>query len=161
MSKKIITVEEAKTIITELKNIKKKIVVVGGCFDLLHVGHITFLEEAKKSGDVLIVLLEHDEQIRKTKGHGRPITTQDDRAKILASLVMIDYIIMLPTMHNDADYDNLLFLLKPAIIATTQGDPYRSHKERQAKSIGAQVIDVVLPIQNQSTTKILDIIKEL
>src|SRR5205085_1112206 len=121
---------------------EKKLVVAGGCFDILHIGHVTFLDGAKKAGDILMVLLENDEQIRKTKGEGRPITTQHDRAQILASLSCIDYVVTLPPMEDDHAYDSLIFSLKPAIIATTQGDPYRSHKERQANHIGAQVIDV-------------------
>ena len=63
-----------------------KIVLVGGCFDILHLGHVVFLEKAKKEGDVLVVLLESDEKVRFLKGKGRPVHTQSERAEILSAL---------------------------------------------------------------------------
>ncbi len=73
-----------------------KKVLVGGCFDLLHFGHIKFLEEAKKSGDYLVVALESDENVRRTKGETRPIHTQEQRKAMLESLTCVDEVIMLP-----------------------------------------------------------------
>jgi FAD synthetase len=139
----------------------KKIVLAGGCFDILHIGHLTFLEQAHKKGDKLFVFLESDEMIRQHKGDNRPINNQKDRAKILSHLSMVDCVILLPPKVNDAFYDNLVIQLKPAIIATTAGDTYRAHKERQAEKIGATVVDVTAPISNQSTTKLVSLLSEL
>ncbi len=161
MVEKIITSEEAIKISKQIQTAGKKIVLVGGCFDILHIGHITFLEEAKKQGDVLFVLLEADETIIKTKGPTRPINTQQDRAKILTHLTIVDFVISLPPFVDNNAYDMLINQLKPAIIATTAGDPYRSHKERQAKLIGANVVDVLEPISNKSTTKLIAMLEEL
>lgn len=158
---KIITPEEAITIATKLNKQNKRIVLTGGCFDILHVGHITFLEKARKKGDLLFVFVEHDVTINQRKGHNRPLNRQIDRAKILSSLIMIDYVILLPTITENTMYDNLVIGIKPAIIATTAGDSNRFHKERQAKVIGAQVIDVTTLVQNQSTTKLITILNEL
>jgi rfaE bifunctional protein nucleotidyltransferase chain/domain len=159
----ILTTDHAIELGNTLSQEKKKIVLAGGCFDILHIGHISFLEKARSFGDVLCVLLEADETITATKGANRPINNQQDRAKMLASLKMVDYVILLPPgMTNDA-YDTLVFAIKPAIIATTKGeaDSYRKHKERQAAAIGAEVVEVVDFIQNQSTTKIVKILQEL
>src|SRR5271155_5547011 len=70
---KIIHLKESKQLTNELHQQNQKMVLVGGCFDILHIGHITFLEEAKKQGDMLLVLLESDETITQTKGPHRPI----------------------------------------------------------------------------------------
>jgi len=158
---KIINLEQSKTLAQKLHQENKRLVVVGGCFDLLHVGHIAFLEEAKKQGDILIVLLESDETIAKNKGSKRPINTQENRAKILAALLVVDYVLALKPNMTDQDYDALVFAIKPAIIATTQGDTNRHYKEHQAQNIGAQVVDVVMPIHNQSTTRLIHLLDEL
>lgn len=161
MTRKILTTEQGVEVAKQIKTQGKKIVLVGGCFDILHIGHIAFLEKAKEQGDVLIIFLESDENIKKTKGPARPVNTQDDRAKILASLSIVDYVIKLSEITDNTNYDNLVIQLKPAIIATTAGDANRSHKERQAEKIGAKVVDVIESIQNKSTTKVIKILEEI
>jgi glycerol-3-phosphate cytidylyltransferase len=158
---KILSTKEAITLSAKLHQQGKTIVLTGGCFDILHVGHIAYLEEAKKLGDLLFVFLEDDTRIKKTKGDNRPLNTQEDRAKILAALSVVDYIIMLAPITDNTVYDDLVIQIKPAIIAATQGDPNRHHKERQAKMIGAKVVDVISPIQNKSTTKLINILNEI
>lgn len=158
---KINTIDTISALKQTLHQSKKRIVLVGGCFDILHVGHIRFFTAAKKQGDTLIVLLESDQTITNQKGPHRPINTQEDRAEILGALEVIDHIIILKPEMNDKAYDELVFALKPAIIATTAGDHYRSHKERQAKAIGAEVVDVIMPVSDKSTTRIVEILQEL
>lgn len=157
----LLTTDQAIELGTELSQANKRIVLVGGCFDILHMGHVTFLEKAKSQGDTLVVMVESDETITAAKGPKRPINTQTDRAKLLSALKVVDYVILLPTGMTNEAYDTLVFAIKPAIIATTKGDEHRNHKERQAAAIGAQVIDVVDLVQNQSTTKIVEILNEL
>ena len=159
--KKIFTAEEASKFIVDIQKINKTIVLVGGCFDILHIGHIDFLKNAKLQGDLLLVLLEHDATIKKRKGAKRPLNTQHDRAVILSHLEMVDHVITLPAHTDDIFYDRLVNQLKPAIIATTAGDPYRKQKERQAEKIGARVVDVIQPISNKSTTALVHILEEL
>ncbi|MBI2431127.1 MAG: adenylyltransferase/cytidyltransferase family protein [Candidatus Levybacteria bacterium] len=157
---KILTIEQAERLSKKLRSEGKKIVLVGGCFDILHPGHVLFLEKAKQQGDVLFVMLESDQTIQLTKGNKRPIHPQKDRALVLSTLNMVDYIILLPSLNKDRDYDNLLFKIKPTIIATTKGDPKRYHKERQAKLMGTTVIDVMERVKDASTsqlTKLLSI----
>lgn len=139
---------------------QRKLVVVGGCFDILHTGHVMFLEEAKKQGETLIVLLESDESIKRRKGNTRPINMQHDRAYILASLTSVDFVFLLPNSMHDSDYERLVITLKPAIIAITAQDKYRVHKERQAALISAKVVKVVDPIQNKSTSQVLRLLQE-
>lgn len=152
--KKILSIKDAIKISKELRNKNKSIVLVGGFFDILHPGHIKFLENAKKLGDYLLVLLEDDHKAKKTKGPKRPINSQKDRAKILSSLKSIDYVILLKDMTNNIEYDRLIIQMRPSFLATTYGDPYIKHKERQAKLINGKVVCVIKRIYNHSTTKL-------
>ena len=158
---KILTTKLASDISSHLHEQNKRIVLVGGCFDLLHIGHITFLDEAKKKGDILIVMLESDELIKKSKGENRPINSQDIRAKILAALTVVDFVVLLDPHMSDKEYDKVVFSIKPAIIATTRGDVNRHHKERQAKQIGAVVVDVTPQISDKSTTKLVHLLNDI
>lgn len=158
---KIISANEIDTLLPQIHANTPTIVLVGGCFDILHIGHIIFLEEAKKQGNKLIVLLESDASIRRTKGPNRPINTQHDRAKLLASLEIVDTVVLLDDAMENRDYDRLVFMIKPAIIATTTGDAFRFHKERQAEKIGAVVKDVTPPIQDKSTTQLFKVLNEI
>jgi len=143
-----------------MKKDNKKIVLVGGCFDVLHVGHIIFLEKAKKLGEKLVVLLESDENIKKNKGKNRPINSQKNRAKVLSSLKMVDNVIKLPVMKNDDDYLNLVKKIKPQIIAVSEGDKNIVQKREQARLVGAKLVKVTNLVKQHSTTKIIEVISE-
>ena len=158
---KILTTEEITQTLIKLHEENKQIVLAGGCFDLLHIGHIVFLESAKKYGDTLILLVESDETITKNKGPKRPINTQHDRAKILAAITVVDYVVLLDSDMSNKAYDDLVFAIKPAIIATTEGDVNRQHKERQAQMVEAKVVDVTMPVTDKSTTKLIQLLDEL
>lgn len=153
---KIVDIKQAILISEKLKKQNKTIVLAGGCFDVLHQGHIQFLKKAKKQRDLLFVLLENDKKITEIKGKERPINRQKERAGALSKLKFIDFIITLPFFKVNEDYDNLVFKLKPDIIATTKGDPARFHKERQAKALKIKVVDVIERIPNQSTTRLIN-----
>lgn len=158
--KKIISAQEAIEISNQLKIQGQKIVLIGGFFDILHIGHIKFIEKAKEKGDFLFILLESDKTARKLKGKNRPINSQENRAEVLASLQSVDYIVTLSEMKNDTDYDKIVSLINPAIIAVTENDKNIQHKQRQAKSIKAKVLTVVSEISNESTTKLARIIEK-
>jgi len=155
MDKKIVTVGQARERAKALHSENKSIVLAGGCFDILHIGHITFLESARSAGDALFIILEADESIKKLKGEDRPINNQEDRAKILAALEAIDQVVLLRPHLKDHDYDELIAQLKPAIIATTEGDINRHRKARQASLVGAKIINVTNVISDQSTTRLI------
>lgn len=161
MKHKILSYDDVKTTADNLHEADKKIVLVGGCFDILHAGHIAFLEKAKEQGDILIVFIESDAHIKQLKGPHRPVNKQLDRAMVLSHLTIVDYVVPLPDVVENKTYDDLVIQIKPAIIATTAGDKYRHYKERQADMVGAQVVDVIGSIENQSTTRILKILRGL
>ena len=148
----IIITKEAITISRQLRNENKKIVLVGGCFDIIHLGHVRFLQKAKERGDVLMVMLESDERIRQTKGADRPYNIQQERAEVLESIRYVDYVICLDYIPDNTGYDLLVKSLEPAIIATTRSDPHIEHKKRQAEAIGAEVIFVIDRITGHSTS---------
>lgn len=155
---KIVKLEDAQTISKSLRGKNKTIVVSGGCFDILHIGHIRFLEKAKKTGDYLFILLESDKTTRKLKGSKRPINTQGDRAEILAAISYVDYVVLLDDMNSNKDYDDVVYKLKPDVIATTKNDPQGIHNKRQAKKINAKVVYVINRIKNKSTTNLAKVI---
>ncbi|MGH7245792.1 MAG: adenylyltransferase/cytidyltransferase family protein [Candidatus Levyibacteriota bacterium] len=158
--KNILTVSNATALAKKLQLQQKTIVLCGGCFDILHLGHIDFLENAKKKGDVLFVMVESDETIKKTKGEKRPMFTQNDRAKMLSSLRFVDTVILLPSLRTDQEYDEIVQAIRPAIIAVTQHDPGVFHKKRQAKLVGAKVVMVNKKIPGISSTKLFQTLSE-
>ena len=133
-----------------------KKVLVGGCFDVLHPGHIVFLEKAKKEGDFLIVLLEADEKVKSLKGLKRPVHDQKERAKVLSAIKFVDQVILLPNFKTEKQYDNLVKNIKPNIIAATYGDKNAHHLQRSAKLVGAQFKYVTKVVGHYSTSRILN-----
>lgn len=108
---KITPLSKLKKIVEEAKSAGSRIVFANGCFDLLHVGHIRYLQDAARQGDVLVVGLNSDDSVRRLKGNGRPILAQNDRALLLAALECVNYIII----FNDDTADRLLIELEPHI----------------------------------------------
>ncbi len=134
-----------------------RIVLTGGCFDILHIGHVRFLSEAKGMGDYLVVLLESDGNVKKLKGKDRPVFIQKERAEVLSSIRSIDLIVLLPMMENNSDYLNLVMKIKPDIIAVTEDDPHFEKKRRQAEEIGGElkIISLTKTFSTSKLTKIL------
>lgn len=155
--KKILNLKQIETICKKLKKQGKKIVLVGGCFDIFHYGHFVFLKKARSLGDVLIIALENDKRVRQLKGKGRPITYEKARAEILSSFPFVDYILILPDLVGNMAYRNLTISLRPTIIATTTGDKQLENKKEQAKLVGGKVVEVP-HIKTPSTSQILKII---
>ena len=111
--KKLYTLSQLTKIIQEHKKRGQKVVLANGCFDLIHVGHIRYLKESKKKGDILVLALNSDSSIRKLKGEGRPILNQKERADIASSFYFIDYI----TFFDEPNVEKILLALKPDIHA--------------------------------------------
>ncbi len=148
---KILSVSKSIKIAKQL-NRGKKVVLVGGVFDILHLGHIKFLRKAKGKGDLLFVLLESDKSVRKSKGQKRPINSQKDRAQVLAALESVDFVITLKGLLKNEDYDRIVKLINPAVLAITTKDPNIIHKVRQAKLTGAKVKIVLQRLKSKSTS---------
>ena len=112
MTDKILSAKKLKYILERLRSKGKKIVFTNGCFDILHAGHVDYLSKAKRLGDILVVGLNNDLSVKKIKGKGRPINSQRDRAKVLASLCSVDYV----TLFGEATPEKLIKELRPDIL---------------------------------------------
>lgn len=127
-------------------------VLVGGCFDILHYGHLHFLKNAKKHGNYLVVLLESDARIKKLKGSNRPIHNQDQRREILESLKFVDEVILTKDQMTDEDYKSLVIEINPNVIAISHGSKTKTHHEH----VGAKVVEIDM-IDGLSSTKIINL----
>jgi D-beta-D-heptose 7-phosphate kinase/D-beta-D-heptose 1-phosphate adenosyltransferase len=149
---KICDVQQAEAHVRDWKAAGERIVFTNGCFDLLHVGHVTYLERARRFGHRLVVGLNTDRSVRALKGPDRPVIREDERARVLAALASVDAVIMF-------DEDTPLTLinqLRPDILA--KGADYREQEVVGASSIkawGGRVILVPL-VENKSTTEIIE-----
>ena len=111
MSPKIVKLEELSNRCEKLRSAGKRIVATNGCFDLLHVGHVRYLQAARALGDLLVVGLNGDRSVHELKGAGRPITTQSERAEILAALACVDLVTIFP----DIRATKFLAAVRPAV----------------------------------------------
>jgi len=146
------TVDEITALSKELKIRDKKIIFTNGCFDILHAGHVRYLETAKSYGDVLILGLNSDRSVRALKGETRPINTQLDRALILAALEAVDYVVI---FDEDTPYD-LIKVIRPHILV--KGGDYEG-KEVVGQDI-ADELKLVQFVDGKSTTKTIEKIQK-
>ncbi|MCE5304925.1 MAG: D-glycero-beta-D-manno-heptose 1-phosphate adenylyltransferase [Chloroherpetonaceae bacterium] len=151
----ILSRENISKIATELQEQGKTIVFTNGCFDIIHLGHIYYLSEAKKLGDYLIIGLNTDSSVKKLKGPERPINSEQDRAMVLDALKSVDFVVLF-------DEDTPLELIReisPNILV--KGGDYKADE-----IVGADFMKqhngkvVIIPyLQGKSTTKIIEKIK--
>ena len=144
-----------KTVLEKIKALQqqnKKVVFTNGCFDLLHVGHVRYLAEAKKLGDFLIVGINSDDSVKRLKGPTRPIQNQSDRAEILKALEAVDETVI----FTEDTPENLIKNVRPDILVKggdwkvdqIVGGPF-------VQSYGGQVCSLTF-IDGKSTTKIIE-----
>jgi rfaE bifunctional protein nucleotidyltransferase chain/domain len=129
----------------------QRIVLANGCFDVLHAGHVRYLTGARNEGDVLVVALNSDASVRKIKGQGRPILSDDARAQLVAALKVVSYV----TIFEEPDVTALLQLLRPDVHA--KGSDYTADTvpEREtARQLGARIAIVGDP-KDHSTRELL------
>lgn len=135
-----------------LRSQNKKIVFTNGCFDLLHVGHVRYLQEARALGDVLVVGINSDASVKRLKGPTRPIQIENDRAEILAALACVDFTVI----FVEDTPENLIQKVRPDIlvkggdwkISDIVGAPF-------VQSYGGQVMSLQF-INGKSTTKLIE-----
>src|SRR5262249_40135920 len=138
MTPKIVELKELHDHCEKLRSAAKKIVATNGCFDLLHVGHVRYLQAARALGDLLIVGLNGDRSVHELKGGGRPITMQSDRAEVLAALACVDLVTIFPEIRAS----KFLAIARPAVYV--KGGDYTTgtlDQEERAilKEIGAAI----------------------
>ncbi len=146
---------ELDDLLKKLRNEKKTIVTTNGCFDILHVGHVRYLEKAKSFGDILIVALNSDKSVKSIKGESRPINNENDRAEILSALRCVDYVVI----FDEDSPINLLLKIKPDVH--TKGADYTIETLPEAKGIIASGgrIEFISFVEGKSTTSVIEKMK--
>jgi len=159
MSEKIVNPDRLAAIADSLRAQGRKLVLTNGCFDLLHVGHVRYLQAARALGDALAVAINGDDSVRVLKGAGRPVNTESDRAEIVAALECVDYAVLFPEVR----VTRLIGKVRPSIYVKG-GDytPASLHPEELAalKKIGAEIR--ILPFEaGRSTSGLIEKMKKL
>ena len=147
--------DELDNLINKLRGENKTIVTTNGCFDILHVGHVRYLQKAKSFGDVLIVALNSDKSVKSIKGDSRPINNENDRAEVLSALRSVDYVVI---FDEDSTVD-LLLQIKPDVH--TKGADYTIETLPEAKEIMAAGgrIEFISFVEGKSTTAVINKMK--
>ena len=157
MLNKIKKITQLKKIVKDLKSKGKKIVFTNGCFDILHYGHVKYLEKARRYGDILLVAINTDKSVKAIKGRGRPIVPGSDRAKMVAALEPVNYI----TTFNELTPLKIIQVLKPD--ALVKGGDWRREDiigKNFVESYGGEVVRIPY-IKGYSTSSIIKKIKGL
>ena len=151
---KIVTLEDLVTRLGRVRKSGQKIVFTNGCFDIMHVGHVRYLAEARSQGDMLIVGLNSDGSMRTIKGEKRPIVCQDHRAEVLASLACVDYVVL----FEGPDPLRLIQTIKPDVLV--KGEDWAADAiigADDVKSRGGKIVRISF-IEETSTTGIIQTI---
>lgn len=157
MDRKLVSFEGLARLSRLLKDQGKRVVTTNGCFDLLHLGHIEYLQEAKTLGDVLIVGLNSDASVKRLKGPSRPLNPELVRARQLASLECVDYV----TVFEEGTPEEFLRQVRPAVHA--KGGDYRVEDlpERHVVREGGGEVKVLSLVPGYSTTSLIEKLKLL
>ncbi len=151
---KIKTRSELRTLVAEHQHCGRKVVFTNGCFDLIHVGHIRYLQQARQQGDVLIVAINSDASVRKIKGPHRPVLCESERGRILAAFQMVDYV----TVFDEVDPWQIISELRPDILV--KGGDYQINEivgHDLVLKAGGQVLAVPL-VPRVSTSGVIQTI---
>ncbi len=130
----------------------KRLVFTNGCFDILHVGHVRYLQKARELGDVLLVAINSDRTVRELKGEGRPIMNEDERAEMLAALSAVDYV----TVFDDVSPRRLISELLPDVLV--KGGDYaldEIHGREEVERAGGRVVSLPF-VEGASTSGIIE-----
>ena len=153
--KSLLSLELLEPVVAALKTSGKTVVFANGCFDLLHVGHIRYLQGARELGDVLIVGLNSDESVRRLKGPQRPLMPEEERAEILAALTCVNYLVI----FAEPTVETLLKVLKPDIQCKGTDYTEETIPEREVvRSYGGRVAIVGDPKDHSTRDLIRDIL---
>lgn len=151
----IVSQELLIDIVKELKSQDKKIVFTNGCFDIIHPGHVSYLRESKRLGDILIVALNTDDSVKKLKGESRPVNNQDDRALVMDELKSVDYV----THFAEDTPFNIISNLIPNVL--TKGGDYKAKEVVGYDIVTKNGGDVAIInfVEGKSTTSIINKMK--
>ena len=154
--KMLVKQTELQDLLSRLKSENKTIVTTNGCFDILHVGHVRYLKESAKYGDVLIIGLNSDSSVKRLKGESRPINNESDRAELLSELAFVDYVVI---FEEDSPVE-LLDEIKPDIY--TKGADYTLDTLPEAKTVlkNGGKVEFINLVEGKSTTNVIKKIEE-
>lgn len=144
--------QDLPKLLKQLKAEGKTIVTTNGCFDILHVGHVRYLQKTKTFADKLLVCLNSDSSVKQIKGPDRPINNEQDRAEILCALSCVDYVVL----FDESTPQNLLCEIKPDVH--TKGADYTIETLPEAKSImeNGGRIEFISFVEGKSTTNVIN-----
>ena len=154
---KIVSLRTLKAHLSKARAQGKKIVFTNGCFDILHAGHVKYLREAAKLGEVLVVGLNSDSSVKRLKGESRPVNSQEDRAEILCALGFVDYVVI---FEEDTPL-NLIKIIQPDVLV--KGGDYTPDKVVGADFVASRGGELFLIpfVKGKSTTTIIQKIEEM
>lgn len=148
---RIVTDAELTALVAADREAGRSVAFANGCFDLLHVGHVRYLEAARREGDRLVVAVNADESVRRLKGPGQPVMPEAERAELLAALRAVDYVVI----FNDATVERLLLLITPDVHCKGTDYTVDTVPEREVvRGYGGRVAVVGDP-KDHSTTSLL------
>lgn len=154
--KKIYTQSKLSLHLNNLRKQGNVVVTTNGCFDVLHLGHLRYLQAARKLGDLLVVAVNSDDSVRQLKGENRPLVPEDERAEMLAGLACVDYVVI----FNELTPIELLSELKPNIHV--KGGDYKLEQlvEREIVEENGGKVVVGINVPGKSTTNLIEVICE-
>ena len=153
---KVVSQHELLDIRTRLKERKQRVVFTNGCFDILHRGHVEYLERAKSFGDALIVGLNTDASVRRLKGSGRPVIEQDDRAHVLAGLASVDYV----CLFDEETPQKLIELLVPDVLVKGADWVVTDVVGREVVEAAGGSVRTIEFLPDRSTSRIIEKIRK-
>ena len=156
MPSKLRSLEELIQVVRNEQSRGRVVVFSNGCFDLLHAGHIRYLESAKAEGDILIVAINGDHSVRLLKGPGRPLMPESERAEIISAMDCVDHVLV----FHDSTVDPLLLLLKPDVHAKGTDYTHETVPERETVLGYGGRIAIVGDPKNHSTSDYLEAIRK-
>src|SRR5829696_7178996 len=156
MSGKVVSIDELCRERERLRAEGKRLVFTNGCFDILHVGHVRYLAQARALGDALVVAINSDRSVRELKGAGRPVMSEDERAELLAALGSVDYV----TVFDDTSPRRLIGEVLPDVLVKG-GDyqPDEIHGREEVERAGGRVLSLPF-IEGASTSSIIEKIRK-
>ena len=156
MSNKVMERNELVQEVARLQGAGRRVVFTNGCFDILHAGHVRYLNAARAAGDVLVLGLNSDASVRRLKGESRPINGEEDRAEVLAGLAAVDYVVI----FDEPTAEPLVELLKPDVYV--KGGHYTVERLPEARIVASYGGETVLipEVPGRSSTNMIKKIRE-
>jgi D-beta-D-heptose 7-phosphate kinase/D-beta-D-heptose 1-phosphate adenosyltransferase len=150
-TRKIKTLEEMLQVRSELRAQGRKLVFTNGCFDLLHVGHVRYLNQARALGDALVVAINSDRSVRENKGEGRPLVPEAERAEVLSALACVDYV----TIFDERTPQSVIDAIVPDVLVKGADWGLSEIVGRETVEEAGGVVRNITLVPGRSTTSIV------